>query len=422
MIDCRSISITAKCTSGNNCHFSRGGLNTLIENLQITLNGRPVQSTPYYNFIFQTLADISGYYSPEQEGKRLYENFNPSINYSNELGQGNATLTLNTTSTTADVKYFTINNWIGFLSSSAPTLDLNNLGALQMIITLAPDAVQWIGQANTAATANTINSYKVEYLTLWMDAITFTNSLYQDLVKSQLENGGLNIAYNDYLVSVNSLVSKSTSGITSVAQFNTNSLDACYAVFRPELYSTINPLILGDATISVATSDNVGGSSKSYEQVISDPITNLSAKCGAFNQSRYFQRDGTGGVTASSWYVNSQPLVINDTNIAIWNNLLNCLDYTNIDIASGGFHKGALSTNHYNRFYFVDAISLENISNDGTNWVSGLSSSGTILNISYTAKFDTVPSGANQKVYPYIIGKVSKIMNVKMGRNIDIME
>jgi len=416
MFDCRSVSLTAKCVSGTNCHFSRGGLNTLIENLQITLNSRPIQSTQYYNLIFQTLADVSGYYSPEQEGKRIYENFNPSVSYDKEIGEGTTTIALNTTSTTAETKYFTVNNFIGFFSCSASTLDLNNLGNLQLILTMAPDTVQWIGQSTTAGAPNAINSYKVQNLTLWMDAITFTSSLYQDLIKSQLEGNGLNIAYNDYLVSVNSIQTKSSSGFTANAQFNTNSLDACYAIFRPELYANINPLILGDATINATSGANVKGCSKSFEQVIADPVTNAGQN-GAFNQSRYFQRDGAG-ITSSSWYVNSQPLVINDTNIAIWNNLLNTLDYANIDIASGGFHKGALSTHHYNKFYFVDAISLENISGDGNNWVSGLSSSGTVLNISYTAKFDTVAT----KVYPYIIGKVSKVMNVKIGRNIDIME
>ena len=416
MFDCRSVSLTAKCISGSNCHFSRGGLNTLIENLQITLNSRPVQSTPYYNYIFQALADVSGYYSPEQECKRLYENFNPSIAHTNQIGEADPALSLNTTSTTAETKFFSVNNFIGFFSCSASTLDLNNLGNLQLVITLAPDTVQWIGQGTTAAAPNAINPYKVQQLTLWMDAITFTSSLYQDLIKSQLEGNGLNIAYHDYLVSVNPLVSKSASGITAVAQFNTNSLDAVYAVFRPELFANINPLCLGDAIINTSNGGNCKGSTTYYEQVISVPVTNAGT-CGGFNQSRYFQRDG-GGITSSSWYVNSQPLVINDTNIAIFNNLLNCLDYAGVDIASGGFHKGALTTGFYNKFYMMDALSLENISGDGNNWVSGLSSSGTIINISYTARFDT----NTNKVYPYIIGKVSKIMNVKIGRNIDIME
>jgi len=66
MIDNRSICLTAKCsTTTNGNYFPRGGLNSLIENLQITANSRVIQSTQYYNFIWNCLADVCGYFSPE---------------------------------------------------------------------------------------------------------------------------------------------------------------------------------------------------------------------------------------------------------------------------------------------------------------------------------------------------------------------
>jgi hypothetical protein len=37
MIDSRSVVATAKCKAGTGNHFPRGGLNSLIENLQITI-------------------------------------------------------------------------------------------------------------------------------------------------------------------------------------------------------------------------------------------------------------------------------------------------------------------------------------------------------------------------------------------------
>lgn len=417
MIDNRSICLTAKCsTSSNGNYFPRGGLNSLIENLQITVNSRVIQSTQYYNYIWNCVADISGYFSPEQAGKRLYENFDPSITHTNPQGEGtiittNACIAYSLTSS----YYFTVNNWLGFFSSSASTWDTNNLGQVQLILTFAPDAVLWLAATNTPGTGSTAGSYKVEDLALSMDTITLTESLYYDLVKSQLEGSGLNIAYNDYLVSVGNSVAKSTTGITQVAQFSTNSLDMVFATFRTSLYNTPNVLLLGNATVAT-TAATMGGSSLTYTEVMGNTLTN-EGNHGGFNNSRYFQRDG-GGIDYSSWYINSSPFTANSTPIQIYNNTLQSFDYLNVDIGTGGLHGGAITTGVYNRYYFIDALSLENVSGDGNNWVSGIGSNGGVTQIQYTARFKTL----TDNVFPVIVGKVSKIMNVKIGRNIDIKE
>lgn len=424
MIDSRSIVATAKCTADNAAnngnagnHFPRGGLNSLIENLQITANSRIIQSTQYYNFIWNTLADVSGYYSPEQQGKRLYENFDPSISHTNTQGEGTPAISNNAIANTGKESfYFCVNNWLGFLNSSAPTWDTNNLGQVQMIITLAPESCLWLGCLSGANTIATAGTYKIEDFILSMDTITFTNSLYYDLIKSQLEGGGLNIAYNDYLVSVSAPVAKSTTGITSVAQFSTNSLDLVIATFRPEKYNTASVLLVGNAVLDLATRANERGSSVTYSQVLADPVANK-GNHGGFNNSLYFQRDG-GGIDFSSWYINSQPFSVNSTPIQIYNNTLQSLDYANLDIASGGFNQGALSSGFYNRNFFIDCLSLENLSGDNNNWVSGLGGNGGIIQVQYNARFKTLTNN----VIPVIIGRVSKIMNVKIGRNIDIME
>lgn len=426
MIDSRSIVLTAKCsTNAAGNHFPRGGLNSLIENLQITANGRVLQSTQNYNYIWNTLADLSGYFSPEQQGKRLYENFDASVAHTNVQGEGVPVLTSKSIVNNADADsyYFCVNSFLGFLSSSCSCWDTNNLGALQIIFTLAPNGCLWVGgTSGTAGTNATASTYKIEEVVLSMDTITFTNSLYYDLVKSQLEGNGLNIAYNDYLISVGSLVSKSSTGITHVAQFSTNSLDQVIATFRPEGYDTITCLAMGDAIVDVATLANRKTSTKSYQEIVNTyAYTTAEGSSGlgygGFNNSYYFVRDGAG-IDYSSWYINSQPMTANSTPIEIFNNTLQALDYLNLDIGSGGLHQGALSSGVYNRAYFADILSLENVSGDGNNWVSGLGGNGGVIQIQYNARFKTITS----KIYPVIIGKVSKILNIKIGRNLDIME
>ena len=409
MIDSRSIVLTAKCTAGTGNHFPRGGLNSLIENLQITANSRVIQSTQAYNYIWNCLADVSGYFSYEQAPKRLYENFDPSINHTNVDGVGAPALTQSINANTGtDIYYFCVNNWLGFLNSSAPTWDTNNLGQVQLIITFAPNSCMWLG--NAAGTIATVANYTIEEVALTMDTITFTNSLYYDLIKSQLEGGGLNIAYNDYLLSTgNSFTKSSTATLTHTAQFSTNSLDAVIATFRSTTFNTAASIILGTQG---------GATVYTYPEILANPASN-EGNHGGFNNSVYFQRAG-GGIKSSSWYINSQPFTVNSSPIQIFNNTLQALDYANLDIASGGLHAGALTTGFYNKNYFVDILSLENLSGDNNNWVSGLGGNGGIIQVQYNATFSN--ASTESTVFPYIFARVSKIMNVKIGRNIDIME
>lgn len=421
MLDSRSVVATAKCKAATGNHFPRGGLNSLIENLQITANSRVIQSTQNYNFIWNLLADLSGYFSLEQSTKRIYENFDPSISHDNLTGTAVPTLANNCVLNTGNEEIiFCINNWLGFLSSSAPTWNTNDLGQIQMIITLAPASVQWLGSLSTAATGSTATNgdYTVSEFTLSMDTITLTNSLYLKLVQSQLETDGLNIGYNDYLISTGSKITKTAnSTFTHVAQFSANSLDAVIGTFRHVKYNTANTLLLSDAVYSDTTA-SIEGSSKTLSEVLANPVANK-GNHGAFNNNVYFQRCG-GAIDGSSWYINSSPFTVNSKPIDIYNNTLQALDYGNLDIASGGLHCGVLSQGFYNKYYFADILSLENLSGDNNNWISGIDGNSGIIQIQYNFKFSA--AGAEPDVFPVIIGKVSKRMNIKIGRNIDIEE
>ena len=423
MIDDRTITAIAKCSTNNvGNYFPRGGLNSLIEALTITCNSKVIQSTNMYNYIWNCLADASGYFSQEQSSKRLYENFDPSLSHTNVQGEG-VVVTTNAATTNAPAAvtsyYYCINQWLGWFSSSAATKNTNDFGQILVQFRLAPQEVLWLGCPSGTNTGVAVaGGYKVEEFTLSMDTITFTNSLYNDLVMTQLQGAGLNIAYNDYLVYTGSAVPKSSTGITQVAQFSTNSLDAVFATFRVDKYNTQSVLALGNAIVDTTTRTAERGSTLTYYEILANPVSNEGGGIyGGFNNSIYFQRAG-GGIESASWYINSQPFVINTNPIQIYNNLLQTLDFGNIDIASGGINNGAITSGIYNRCFFLDALSLENISGDGNNWVSGLGGNGGIINVQYTARFKTLTNS----VIPIIIGKVSKIMNVKYGRNIDIME
>jgi hypothetical protein len=410
MYDQRSVVLTAKCstTASSGNYFPRGGLNSLIENLQITANQRVLQSTQGYNYIWNILADLTGYYSPEQEAKRLYENFDPSIRHTNVQGEGTPVLSnKHTTEGERDEYYFCVNQWLGYLSSSAATQNTNDLGQIVMTLTFAPNSCVWLGQADSTPATLSITSYKIEELTLTMDGITFTDSFYQDLVKQKLESDGLKIGYNDYIMATGNSVAKSTTGINHTAQFNTSSLDMLIATFRPSAYDTAGPLLL----------HTPGSGALTYPEVVFNPVGRTGTH-GGFNNSVYFRRDGAG-IDSSSWFVNSSPFSVNTNPIGIYNGMLQSLDFANIDIASGGLHKGCLTTGFFCSHYFADIISLENLAGDNNNYISGYDGDGGVISVQYRATFK---SGVSGNVIPVIIAKVSKELTVKMGRALDLRE
>jgi hypothetical protein len=427
MIELRSVVLAARAIASGTggIHFPRLGLNSLIEQLQITANGRILQNTQMYNYIYNLIADIDGYSSQEQGSKRITELFDPSIyiatNYSAGVAVPVVTNGIRATST-GDDYYLYVNNWLGFMGSSCSVLDTNNLGQVQLSITLAPNTCLFYATDGTGTTRPTNANYKLQEVDLLLDTITFTNSLYYELVQQKLVDGGLNVAYYDYIATMGNQVTKSSSTILNFStQINANSLDQVIATFRPASYNEkINRLLLG------ATIDN-----ESLSSLLSTPTKFISStNHGGFNNTNYFRRDGTS-FRSSQWYINSQPFIQNKNIHEVINNTLQALNYANLDVGSGSFHPGIISPHSYGTHYFADILSLENLSGDNNWWVSGLSGNGGTIQIQYQATFagsgdsvtDTVTTfGSGSTIIPVIIARVSKVLNIKQGRLLDVME
>lgn len=426
LIDNRSVVVYARAiaSTGTNkgLKFPRNGLHSLIEQLQITANSRVLQSTAYYNYAYNIMSDCSGFGALDQYSKRnVGDIYDPSIRLT---GASNASYngTDNTATATAygvanntadqnnDDMYLCANNFLGFLSSSScSTIDLNNIGQLKISFTWAPVEACWITGHATAP--STPYSYDLSEVYMTMDTITFTNSLYFDLVKSQLEGDGLNIAYREYVVQPLNSITRSAGNINLSTQINASSLDMVLATFRPSTYNTIGKLVISSQDAS----------SKVFGAVLADLPTNAGSG-GAFNNSKYLLRDGAG-IESASWYVNSQPFTQGANAIEIWNNTLQAFGYENLSDA-GAFHPGCYNINRFCRQYFVDALSLENISNDPTYFVSGLGGNGASINIQYNAKFKTTATDTSLEttLIPYIICCKSNILNIKIGRSLDLWE
>lgn len=410
-------STNATCSGTGGIHFPRLGLASLIQNLQILANGRVLQSTNDYNMIYNILCDCEGYSSFEQATKRITENFDPSVTYTYPNGSSDPVATFNANNTTNDGggtndnKSYCVNNWLGFMNGSISCLNTNDIGQLTLKITWAPASACWY---KTDATAPTDASYSLKDVFFTIDALTFTNNLYLTLVGDQLKNDGLNVGYYDYVFQQFSSQAKSTGGINISTQINTSSLDQVIATFRPNNYDTISELCL---------STQVATTNKTYQELAVTPLTTSAGvgtsqlgTYGAFNQSLYFRRDGSG-YSSSSFYVNSSLALSSDSPIEVFNNSLQALSYNNLDIGSGGYHSGCHSLGFWCKNYFVDILSLENMSQDNNFWISGYNSNGGSIQIGYISKWATTTT-----VYPILIMRVTKQLNIKFGRLLDLVE
>jgi hypothetical protein len=425
MIDNRSIVVYAKATTttGTNkgLKLPRNGLHSLIEQLQITANSRILQSTSYYNFCYNLISDATGYGSIDQYSKRnVADIYDPSIRMSSHTAYNGTDNTANATAysvanNTADQTndeniYLCANNFLGFLSSSSvSTYDLNNIGQLKISFTWAPVEACWTTKNATAA--STPYSYKLEEVFMTMDTITFSNKLYFDLVKEQLQEDGLKIAYREYVVQPLNSVDRSGGNLNLSTQVNASSLDMVMATFRPSTYGTIGELILGSQDVNT----------KTFTEIMANIPAN-SGKGGLYNNSAYYLRDGAG-FESGSWYIQSSPFTQNASAPEVWNNTLQAFGYENLSDA-GAFHPGCYNLNRFCRQYFVDALSLENISNDPTYFVSGIGGDGASINIQYNCKFKTTATDTSlaAKLIPYIIAVKSNILTIKIGRSLDLRE
>jgi hypothetical protein len=426
MIDLRSIVIYAKGTvaaTTHNCHFPRGGLHSLIEQLAITCGGRNLSTINNYNYIWNTIADIEGYSSFDQHSKRITELIDPTVKYSAAHGTQNSPISVSTliTTTANDTGVlFCANNFLGFFNSSCSCINTNDFGAIQVSCTLAPAQCLFTNPLNATAAAPTNVSYTLEEVYMTLDTMTFTSGLYYDLLEAQLRGDGLNIAYYDYISLPGTLTSKAGT-VQLSTQVNASSLDQVIATFRQEKYDTIAPLL--------AYNSVTGADAPNIYKFVADPslkvstldATNNPGLGDGFFNSIYYQR-AANGILNSSWYINSSPMTNQSTPIEIFNGTLQSLGFNNLDISAGGLHPGCVSLEHFNKYYFADILSLENISGDGTWWTSGLNSNSSTIQIQYNTQWTSGINANTQKIYPYIFARVSKVLNVKIGRALDLKE
>jgi hypothetical protein len=149
---------------------------SIIDTLNIYINGTLIENITEYGHLYSTLYDLSCV--GDQTAKRFLENSDPSILVDN----GSTDTTCHTFKTTvfgavgggkaanATAQPFYINNWLVFIgSSSTNVIDSNDCGVIEIEIRLKPKEILWA--TNGDATGTVANLSNPNYS---IDNVVFT--------------------------------------------------------------------------------------------------------------------------------------------------------------------------------------------------------------------------------------------------------
>ena len=446
IVDLRTLTWYCKgnCVSGtgDNLHFPRLGLSSLIKTLAVYVNGTLIERIDNYNILYNKLFDLEG--GIDQVAKRHLEIADPSVRYSTTTDHTAATPEICTLPGTNDDtnRIMATSSWIGFLSNnSCPCPDTNDLGNIELEITLANEQVLFAGANATANTDTAKNNptYNLADIYFTVSKIVFNDPLYYNMKASKLLSSGLQIGYQTYIASKGSVVAKNSS-INVNCTVNSTSLDQLICCFNPGV-PDIKPLLLngsndaGDSLSFQQASSGYGkklvyngaattlGTAGTVPFAIipslegqSSPNIHHNTAGDLYNQSYFFKSDAIG-LQSSSIEINNTPLAPQPLNSEqVFCESLISLGNANIDMSSG-VHPGLRSLPDFLKYYFTHIVSLENIQHQDF-YKSGLDGKSSALNIVWKLAYSTV---ATMSQTPYIYAKTTRILQVNEGGSIVVI-
>lgn len=284
LLDLRTLTMYYEGTCTNTGGTGNGYLrfprlsSSIIDTLNIYINGTLIENITEYGHLYSTLYDLSC--AGDQTAKRFLENSDPSILVDN----GSTDITCPTFKATAfgaagggkvahaTAQPFYINNWLGFIgSSSTNVIDSNDCGVIELEIRLKPKEILWATNGDAAGTvANLSNpNYSIDNVVFTIQKIVFNDPLYYNMKASKLLGDGLTIGYNTYICSKSSSQAKGTS-MNIQANINTTSLDQLICTTAPNDANANHNLLLQTAGGSDA---NMLTFSQAKSGVQSNPTT-----------------------------------------------------------------------------------------------------------------------------------------------------
>ena len=187
LIDLRTLtmhatgSVTTTAGNAGKGHFPRY-TSSLIEQLNVYINGTLVDPIQYYNVVYNTVADLT--MGSDQMSKRHLENYDPSYYQFISDATDGTTSNLNNTliaSMSDTSKPLIINNWLGFLgTASTPVLSTGDLNSIELEIRFAPADVLWVGGDGTTTSVAGLG-YTLSNIHFTIAKIIFNDPTYYEI-------------------------------------------------------------------------------------------------------------------------------------------------------------------------------------------------------------------------------------------------
>ena len=394
---------------------------SLIENLEIKINGQSRQNINQYGYLYNVLHDFTSGY--DSVGKnRIGCNADPSNKSTYYGGQSRryAGFPVGCTSDTssnawADQDNYTIRQWLGILGGNASTaiIDTSLYGDITIELTLAPaDCLMLSAPVGTLATYTSATNPEINIATTagttaastpgtgsgyTMSNIGFQITRYDmpasyyNAVASVLESGAVfKLYYPNYstFLGSNYVIG---SGSTTRFTISTQSLDMVIATRQVQDRGTNQAPILGPAnsniqslpsdyamtntagqiTWTTGTAGEFGTNSRTFQNGLNVGWAKT------LNNSKYFVRNGDG-VLAGTFIVGSVQLIPESIQEQ-FNGVLRAWNAQNDTL--GGLYPGIQSLAHYQTQFYSHVLSL-NVTNEHDMYtVSGLNCSATPISI-----------------------------------------
>ena len=461
----------------NKRYFPRN-IASLIENLEIKINGQSRQNINQYGYIYNILNDYTCGYDATGKNK-IGQNADPSNKSTYNLGLiqryagypvGCNGTTGGASGTTTDMAFqdqdaYTIRQWLGILGPNASTtiIDTSLYGSVVVEITLAPAGVLMLSPpVGTLATYSSTTNTEVNLTTTAGVAAaavpangtgyTLSNigfqitrydmpQSYYDAVASVLQSGAVfKLYYPNYSVFLGTSQSLPKGGTT---RFNlaTQSLDMVISTFQVQDRDTQQAPILGPANtngwgslpgdasiVGVTSTASAAGEYGSQFKTFNYALQLGVAK--TLNNSKYYVRNGDG--IDKCTYIVGAVRLIPESIPEQFNGVLRAFNAQNDTL--GGLYPGILSLYHYQNQFYSHILSLNVTTEHDMYTVSGLNCSATPISIAWevagsssAANFENQATSngniwksgtSNQNATPIMIAAYTSRLEISAGRNI----
>lgn len=387
---------TMAATTG--ARFFPRNSHSIIDALYVYANGILIDPCTYYNHLANSLTDATCGFDYHKSGVRYLENTDPSQRADYSAANGTTTTLLTTHDTTNpntnsdSARPLVVRNWCSFLgTASTRCIHTGLLGDVVIEIRLAEPQIQYLSTGASGTSSYTING-STTYMQI--TRIEFGDAQYTDLLRGIVETTGLQIGYNSYTTHRGNVFAKAAGSFTHSFNVNANHLTKLISTLVPSTYQTEGLLL-------------------NVSQTSSWPAQNFEG----FNQSKYFQKDGTG-LKEVQWDINGisqypQPL----SKFDIFNQNLIALNMDS-DIQSG-CHPGCSSIGAFLRYYFINVLSFQHIQNTNEFVLEGYNGGASAISCKWSMTFEDVGTGGS--VFPLIFAENQKVLVVQKGQNLIVM-